>query len=84
MRPTQHPSNNGVLRAPSGATVDECRALAITRLRYENGQDVVCSFWQPSDAERAAIAAGALIQFTAWGVTHPPVWVGVDGIQEQE
>jgi hypothetical protein len=80
MTPTQHPSNNDVLRAPPGATVDECRPLAITRVQYDNGTPGVWSFWRPSEAERAAIASGALIQLCALGHTHPPVAVMVDGV----
>lgn len=38
MRPTQHPSNNDVLRPPVGATHDECVPLAITRARCETKQ----------------------------------------------
>jgi hypothetical protein len=81
MRPTQHPSNNDVLRAPPGATVDECQPLAITRVHYDNGTFGVWSFWRPSEAERAAIASGALIQLCALGVTHPPIAVMVDGVE---
>jgi hypothetical protein len=32
MTPHQHPSNNDVLAPPRGATPEECRALAITRV----------------------------------------------------
>ena len=81
MRPTQHESNNDVLRAPSGSTVDECRPLAITRIKYEDGSPAVWSYWEPSDAERAAIAGGALILLSTLGSTHPPVFIGVDGLE---
>jgi hypothetical protein len=81
MRPTQHPSNNAVLRPPAGATNEECRPLAITRFEYEGGTPAVASFWEPTDAERAAIAAGAKVMFTCWGHTHPPVYIGVDGVE---
>lgn len=82
MRPTQHHSNNDVLRSPPGVSVDECRPLAITRVQYTNGIPGVWSYWEPSEAERKAIAAGALVRISAWGVTHPPIAVGVDGIEE--
>ncbi len=81
MRPTQHPSNNDVLRAPSGMTMDECRPLAVTRVQYEGGGHGVWSFWQPSEAERAAIAAGAIICVAVMGSTHPPIALGVDGVE---
>lgn len=82
MHPTQHPSNNAVLRPPEGASNEECRPLAITRVQYEGGMPGVFSYWQPSEAEKAAIAAGALVRFSAWGTTHPPVHIGVDGVEE--
>lgn len=81
MHPTQHPSNNDVLRAPPGQTVEQCRPLAITRAKYEDGTPVVQSFWRPSDAERAALAAGASVCLQIVGLTHPPLWVGVDGVE---
>jgi hypothetical protein len=82
MRPTQHPSNNDVLRAPPGVAVDQCKPLAITRVQYDNGMPAVWSFWQPSEAEKSAIAAGAAIRLASWGQTHPPVHIGVDGVEE--
>jgi hypothetical protein len=83
MKPTQHQSNNDVLRAPTGATVEECRPLAITRVQYGNGTNGVWSYWRPSEAERAAIASGALVQMCAMGQTHPPVYIGVDGVEPE-
>jgi hypothetical protein len=80
MRPTQHPSNNDVLRAPPGMTVEECRPLAITRVIYADGTRTVSSFWQPTEKEREAIAAGASVRFEAFGQTHPPVFLSVDGV----
>lgn len=80
MRPTQHPSNNDVLRAPKGESVDRVRPLAITRVKYSDGTPAVASYWEPSPAERAAIAAGALIQLCVIGVTLPPVLICVDGV----
>lgn len=83
MRPTQHISNNDVLRAPPGMSNEECRPLAITRVKYSDGTPAVQSYWQPTDAEKAAIAAGAAVCFTAIGFTHPPIHIGVDGVQDQ-
>ena len=80
MRPTQHPSNNAILRAPEGVNVEQCRPLAITRAQYPDGMDVVMSYWEPTAEERKAIAEGALIAFQCWGRTHPPVYIGVDGV----
>jgi hypothetical protein len=81
MRPTQHPSNNDVLRAPAGSTVEECRPLAITRIVFDDKTPGVVSFWLPTAAERAAIAGGAMIFMKVIGHTHPPVLIGVDGME---
>lgn len=51
----QHPTNNSVLAAPPGASIDQCRALPVTRLQYPDGQ-AVRSYWHPTDAERQARA----------------------------
>lgn len=82
MRPTQHPSNNAVLGAPPGVAHEDCSALAITRVQFPDGMPGVRSYWQPSPAERLAIAQGALVCFTCWGHTHPPVHLGVDGMED--
>lgn len=82
MRPTQHPTNNDVLRAPPGVPIEECRPLPITRVQYSDGTPAVWSYWMPSDAERAAIAAGASVRLSAMGGRHPPVHIGVDGIED--
>lgn len=81
MRPTQHPSNNDVLRAPPGMGIEECRPLAITRVNYSDGIPGVWSYWEPTDEERRAIAAGALVRVGALGATHPPIHLGVDGVE---
>lgn len=81
MRVTQHPPNNAVLAAPPGATVEECRPAPITRLRYSDGTVTVVTYWQPTDAERAAIAAGAAVRVEVWGSTMPPMNVGADGVE---
>lgn len=81
MRPTQHPTNNDVLRPPPGVSHEDCKPLAITRVTYDNGMPAVWSFWQPSAQERAAIAAGAPVRLSCWGRTHPPVLLDVYGEQ---
>lgn len=79
MRHTQHPTNNDVLRAPPGVPHEECQPL---RIGYTDGTLGVRSYWQPSKQEREALAAGALVCFECWGTTHPPVAIGVDGVEE--
>lgn len=83
MNPVQHSSNNDVLRPPEGMSREECRPLPITRVKFNNGMPAVWSFWQPNDEERAAIARGASVRLSTMGMTHPPVHIGVDGVEEQ-
>lgn len=80
MRPTQHPSNNAVLGAPPGATIDECRALPITRILYQPGNSAaVVSYWQPTAEQLELLNAGKPVWLSVMGTTHPPVAIGVDG-----
>ena len=79
MKPVIHPSTNDVLAAPPGASVDEFQHLPITRVRFSNGAPAVWSYWQPSEQERALIAAGAPVRLSIIGMTHPPLHLGVDG-----
>lgn len=81
MRPIQHPSNNDVLGAPPGVPIDECQPLPITRVLFSNDVPAVWSYWQPTEAERQAIASGAAVRLSIHGFTHPPLHVGVDGIE---
>ena len=75
----QHPSNNAVLGAPPGMSHDDCMALPITRICYEDGTNGVASYWMPSDFELALLALGKPVRIIALGVTQPPMIVGVDG-----
>lgn len=80
MRPTQHPSNNDVLRAPQGVSVESCRSLAITRVLYgAERMPGVISYWQPSAEELALLNDGRAVYMSCWGGTHPPIAIGVDG-----
>jgi hypothetical protein len=83
VRPTQHRSNNDVLSAPPGMDVEACRPLAITRVQYSDGTPGVWSYWHPTDEERAAIASGALVRLGVLGVTHPPMHLGGDGVENE-
>lgn len=83
MRVTQHISNNDVLRAPAGDTVDVCRPAPITRTVYSDGTQSVATFWQPSDTDRLSIAAGGLVRVEVLGHTMPPMSVEVSAPKEQ-
>ena len=79
MQRSQHPSNNDVLGAPRGMTIDECNALPITRIQYADGTPAVASFWRPTAEELALINQGQCIRLVTLGTTHPPLMLGVDG-----
>lgn len=81
MRPVQHPSSNDFLMPPPGRE-KEVQPVAITRVMLQpTNVPTVRTFWEPSPAERAAIAAGKPIALSVWGMTMPPVMVGVDGVE---
>lgn len=78
MNHIQHRSNNDVLGAPPGVTIDECRALPITRVKYPpNDIPAVVSFWKPTREELEAINRGEPIYLSIIGNTHAPVLLGV-------
>lgn len=83
MRPTQHPTSNDVLRAPPGVSHEDCAPLFITRVRYAlpDGEAMpgVVSYWQPSAEQLALLNEGKPVWLSCWGMTHPPVALGVDG-----
>lgn len=63
------PEKNCDLGRPPGMTAEECNSLPVWR---DGKQCISC--WQPDDAERAAIAAGAPIWlYVIGGATQPPV-----------
>lgn len=78
MRPTQHPSNNRVLGAPTGWNQQElpCNALAITDVVID-GHRAVTSFWRPSQEELTALASGGLVMLSVVGTTMPPAIIEV-------
>lgn len=73
----QHPSNNGVLGAPKGVPIDECRALPVTHTEL-NGSPCVASFWKPDAQELALLNAGKPVILFVQGATHPPLSVCVE------
>ena len=75
----QHASNNAVLGAPQGMSIDECNALPITRIRYSDGTNAVVSYWKPTPDELELIARGMPIRLIVLGTTHAPLILGVDG-----
>ena len=78
MNKTQHPTNNAVLAAPNGATIEECGALPITRVQFSDGSHACVSFWVPSREELRLLCAGYAVRLCVAGTTHPPLSLGVD------
>lgn len=74
MRPRRTHYSDVVFRL-EGATEDN--DLWAERAVDEDGMHVLLSTWQPTDQERAAIAAGANVELALWSVGHPPVSVVV-------
>ena len=79
MKKMQHRTNNDVLGAPPGTPIEECEALPITRLRFEDGTRGVASYWTPSEDELALLKRGAAVRLIVLGTTHAPLILGVDG-----
>lgn len=65
---------NDVLRAPPGET--DVVDLPINRV-VEDGHHIVSSFWKPTPAELAALNASGCVLLRVYGVTAPPMFVGV-------
>jgi hypothetical protein len=67
--PIDFPQSNGSLAPPSG--MDNCGGLRL----FRDGESCI-SCWQPTEAEREAIAAGAPVWlWVISGPTQPPVSV---------
>ena len=73
MRPIDFPQANLTLSKPDSMTDEECGSLRV----YRSGPQMF-SCWQPSEEERAAIAAGAPVWLYVLGAAHPPVAVEVE------
>ena len=72
MKPIDFPRANLTLSKPDSMSDEECGSLRVCR---EGPQMVSC--WQPSEEERAAIAAGAPVWLFILGAAHPPVLLQV-------
>lgn len=79
MERTQHPTNNAVLGAPPGISIENCGALPITRVVFTDGDQACVSFWRPSQAELTLLSTGRCVRLCVMGTTHAPLSVGVDG-----
>ena len=76
MKPIRTPRTNTVDMGPVGTTIAPLPSWREAD-PGQGGTTVVFSVWQPTDAERAAIAIGANILLGVWQDPIPPVYVGV-------
>ena len=71
MRPRRTHFTNRVLELPGG---NEDNALWYYAEQTDEGQTVICSVWEPSPEERAAIARGENVRLLVWwNGAFPPV-----------
>jgi hypothetical protein len=78
VKPRRTHESQNVLRLPGG---NEDNDLWFAVKEAEGGQPVICSTWEPSDEERAAIAAGENVELIVWGGSHPPVSIRTTDVQ---
>lgn len=70
MKPRRTHESNKVFVLPGG---NEDNDLWVTLAADEDENTVICSTWEPTNEERAAIADGANIELVIWGSGQPPV-----------
>lgn len=70
MKPRRTHFSNKVFALPGG---NEDNDLWVQVAEDAQGDPVICSTWQPTDAERAIIAAGGQVELVVWGDGTPPV-----------
>lgn len=71
MKPRRTHTSNAVYKLDGG---NEDNDLWVERtFCSETHATVLCSTWEPTDEERAAIAAGANIELAVYGGEQPPV-----------
>ena len=73
----QHPTNNDVLGAPPGVSIEDCTAAPITRV-IQDGRHEVWTYWKPDAQELAALNAGKCVVLCVWGRTMAPALVAVE------
>lgn len=76
MKPRRTHESHHALTLPGGT---EDNDLWI-EVRQDGRAPVLVSTWEPTPAEREAIAAGANIELWVWGGSHPPVNLDVSTI----
>lgn len=74
MQPRKTPTSNHVFELPGG---NEDNYLYVEAQLDELGNPLVVSVWEPTDEERAALAAGGTVELCVWGTGTPPVLITV-------
>lgn len=81
MKPRRTPTSTVVFRLAGG---NEDNDLWVERTHHSETFDpLLISTWEPTDEERAAIAAGGTIELIVWGAGHPPVALSVGPSMEE-
>jgi hypothetical protein len=73
--PASFDESNAVLGKPSDMTHDQCEALSILRVQYEDGTPVVYSCWKLTPAELEEINRTGRVWLGIVGVTMPPAFI---------
>lgn len=86
MQFAQHSTTNRILGAPQGHDHSKGEVLPLPVTVYpetdaQHGR--IVSYWRPTDAEKEAIAGGALLELSVFGRSLPPVSLGVEGVEHK-
>ena len=87
MLPVEIPGSNVSLTPPKGwdeARDGKCETLRVLRGPLEDGRVIVQSAWLPSAEELACLNKGHAVLFTAYGATHPPIWIDVTPVRTED
>jgi hypothetical protein len=76
VRPTKFRTANFVMKAPKGATEEECGDLWVERGTDDQGR-YLAAVYEFTDEEREAIAGGARLVVRLAGVSMPPIALGL-------
>jgi hypothetical protein len=77
MKCVSHSSNNMLLGAPKD--MPNCETVPATMMTdAPEGQVIITTFWQPTPEELELINEGKKITLYVWGISHPPVAIGVE------
>ena len=69
MRARRTHNSTRVIRLPGGT---EDNDLWVYDVQDNDGDNVICSVWVPTDEERDAIANGENVRLLVWGLRIPP------------